>query len=647
MFSLVSDTNSGRLLPPLFRRFLKDLLQLACSVQEQQFYQFDEQLIAGMFGRRLLCTVTLTEFTQLFFAATGPPPILSWFVILHKMTQVEYTVHHCSCSCCGRSELVGFRYKCQKCFNYNLCQLCFWQGKATGSHNPETHSCKEYLHWRSASKQLSDSLRRSFRLKSSSKSRLHLSEQPATIPSKSLIVHSPQTQSIVLDTISPFIPSSPAASQRSPQHFPVISNYSPSLNGSESIVNRLPETCSFQTTPLNSTLINEYQRYGPSYATDLYEGHQNSHRERSNWNDLDDYGRASMTELIAAAPYTLDEEHRLIARYAMNLARTGSSRTASRTQKNVSESSSGQDFTATNSCSSNLTALAAFETQLFGTLPVDPTVLHQEQLISELEAKNREMMREIVRLREFSPSSDYNSMGNERPPNGYFNSAGHSSGSSCSAHSQADVIEELHILRDRKDELEMHLESLQDSRVELKNQLHHLIGLSKNYSQKISLPASACSSLSQASGRRMQMLLSDKTVSKDGSLDSTLNRVADALEREKSSYHSSNPIELAGSIEDKLKIGSAGSSQSKLMLSTDRKDIDDSFNQRWKTSSDAVLPLKPDSKEAEKVVTDTTKHSKIPIPNGGLNKSISQARKETSNNRSASEEVGIDKVVSR
>ena len=138
-----------------FCKFIKSLLQLACTVNESQFYQYDEQVAKTIFHTILLPSLDLKSFIRLFYSATGPPPILSWFVIMHKMAQTEFVIHPTICNSCSQANFTGFRYKCQKCYNYNLCQNCFWEGKSTNSHNSQTHSCKEYLNYKSTSKQLS------------------------------------------------------------------------------------------------------------------------------------------------------------------------------------------------------------------------------------------------------------------------------------------------------------------------------------------------------------------------------------------------------------------------------------------------------------------------------------------------------------
>lgn len=41
---------------------------------------------------------------------------------------------------------MGFRYRCQQCHNYQLCQTCFWRGHASGPHSNQ-HQMKEHSSW--------------------------------------------------------------------------------------------------------------------------------------------------------------------------------------------------------------------------------------------------------------------------------------------------------------------------------------------------------------------------------------------------------------------------------------------------------------------------------------------------------------------
>lgn len=51
--------------------------------------------------------------------------------------------HGIQCSICKIGNIQGFRYKCQKCSNFNMCQNCFWQGKTIDNHRTD-HEVKEY-----------------------------------------------------------------------------------------------------------------------------------------------------------------------------------------------------------------------------------------------------------------------------------------------------------------------------------------------------------------------------------------------------------------------------------------------------------------------------------------------------------------------
>lgn len=113
-----------------------------------------------------------------------------------------------------------------------------------------------------------------------------------------------------------------------------------------------------------------------------------------------------------------DEEHRLIARYAARLA---------------------QENRNTNAAGENVAMDGARQ---------------QRELIAQLETKNKEIMREIARLRQ----QEAEQVNQESPA----------------------LMNELRALRQRKGELEGHLGALQDSRRQLMGQLEGLMRLLKS-----------------------------------------------------------------------------------------------------------------------------------------------------------------------
>lgn len=66
--------------------------------------------------------------------------------ITFKRWIISAVVHPVQCEGCHRASFTGFRYKCQQCFKYNLCQDCFWRGRTSGIHNPD-HQMKEYTNF--------------------------------------------------------------------------------------------------------------------------------------------------------------------------------------------------------------------------------------------------------------------------------------------------------------------------------------------------------------------------------------------------------------------------------------------------------------------------------------------------------------------
>lgn len=157
LFSLLAD-GSGRLPVSRFGQLLEEALVLPASVLESPSFHFSDSLPTSIFHQS---RVTLNEFLSVL-TSDGGPECLVWMPLLHRMANVENVLHPVQCDGCNRDSFLGFRYKCQRCYNYQLCQDCFWRGRTSGSHTNQ-HEMKEYAVYKSASKQLGHSLRKSFR----------------------------------------------------------------------------------------------------------------------------------------------------------------------------------------------------------------------------------------------------------------------------------------------------------------------------------------------------------------------------------------------------------------------------------------------------------------------------------------------------
>ncbi|XP_027530179.1 dystrobrevin alpha isoform X8 [Chiroxiphia lanceolata] len=346
IFSMISDS-SGVMVYGRYDMFLREVLKLPTAVFEGPSFGYTEQSAKSCFSQQK--KVTLNTFLDTLMS-DPPPQCLVWLPLLHRLANVENVFHPVECSYCHSESMMGFRYRCQQCHNYQLCQDCFWRGHASGSHSNQ-HQMKEYTSWKSPAKKLTNAL------------------------SKSLS----------------------CASSREPLH-PMFPDQPEKPLNLAHIVDTWPPR---PVTSMNDTLFSHSVPSGSPFA---------------NRSVLDSASR-------------LDEEHKLIARYAARLAAETSS-----SQQSQQRGASDISFT------------------------IDANK-QQRQLIAELENKNREILQEIQRLR-----LEHEQASQPTPEK---------------AQQNPTLLAELRLLRQRKDELEQRMSALQESRRELMVQLEGLMKLLK------------------------------------------------------------------------------------------------------------------------------------------------------------------------
>ncbi|XP_065342654.1 dystrobrevin beta [Cloeon dipterum] len=375
IFSQISDGN-GHMLQIRFAEYLQEVLALPAAVYESPSFSYSDMLETSIFNGA--SKVTVNDFLDVMMSDPGPHSLV-WLPLLHRLASVEQVVHPMICDACQRDNFTGFRYRCQKCHNYNLCQDCFWRGRISGQHTNE-HEVKEYTSY-SPSKQIGHSLRKSFRCVPE-KGRNNIPRFPDE-PEKTL-------------NLSHIVPPSPL----------------PTHNG-------FPEGSSF------------------SGAFDV--GSMDSRSTHRSFSPLcSSPSKYNTTSLDSAR---LDDEHKLIARYAARLA--AEARSAS---QHIQWIMPLHDFINRAPSEANLSL---------------DTSRAQRELIQQLESKNREIMREIARLRRQQELE--------------------TAGMNASAEENPALMAELRALRQRKGELEGHLTALQDSRRQLMVQLEGLMKLLKNH----------------------------------------------------------------------------------------------------------------------------------------------------------------------
>ncbi|XP_076276817.1 dystrobrevin beta-like isoform X4 [Lasioglossum baleicum] len=355
IYSQISDSN-GHMIHWRFVEYLKEVLALTAAVYETPSFGYTEGLSNAIFPQNL--KVTVNDFLDTLMSDPGPN-LLIWLPLYHRMAAVETVAHPVMCDVCHKENFTGFRYRCQKCHSYQLCQDCFWRGKVSGTHNND-HETREYSSFKSPSKQIGHSLRKSFRC----------------VPEKgkNSLPRFPEQPEKTLD-LSHIVPPSPL----------------PSHNG-------FPD---------------------PGFMAPFDSGSMDS--------------RSTLRSMDSSR---LDDEHKLIARYAQRLAQEA------RTMPRASSRMSQAEQAGRAPSDANLVSLDASRAQ--------------RELISQLEAKNKEIMREIARLRR---QQEIEAAGLENPA----------------------LMSELRALRQKKDELETHLATLQDSRRQLMVQLEGLMKMLKNH----------------------------------------------------------------------------------------------------------------------------------------------------------------------
>ncbi|XP_040210072.1 dystrobrevin alpha isoform X4 [Rana temporaria] len=431
IFSLISES-SGVMVYGKYDLFLREVLKLPTAVFEGPSFGYTEQSAKSCFSQQK--KVTLNSFLDTLMS-DPPPQCLVWLPLLHRLANVENVFHPVECSYCHNESMMGFRYRCQQCHNYQLCQDCFWRGHASGSHSNQ-HQMKEYTSWKSPAKKLTNALSKSLSC-ASSREPLHpmFPDQPEKTLNLAHIVDTwpPRPVTSMNDTV--FSHSVPSGSHFSNTMLPDTVNLTNPVTDEHSLIKLY--VSQLQSIPRSSQKTPEIVQSrqlakaapvllkgkGLQYSLDVADRLADEHVLIGVYANMIQNNLSRMLD----SPSRLDEEHRLIARYAARLAaETSSSQPQQR----------GPDISFT----------------------IDANK-QQRQLIAELENKNREILQEIQRLR-----IEHEQASQPTPEK---------------AQQNPTLLAELRLLRQRKDELEQRMSALQESRRELMVQLESLMKLLK------------------------------------------------------------------------------------------------------------------------------------------------------------------------
>ncbi|KFW90950.1 Dystrobrevin alpha, partial [Phalacrocorax carbo] len=340
IFSMISDS-SGVMVYGRYDMFLREVLKLPTAVFEGPSFGYTEQSAKSCFSQQK--KVTLNTFLDTLMS-DPPPQCLVWLPLLHRLANVENVFHPVECSYCHSESMMGFRYRCQQCHNYQLCQDCFWRGHASGSHSNQ-HQMKEYTSWKSPAKKLTNALSKSL---SCASSREPLHPMFPDQPEKPL-------------NLAHIVPPRPVTSMNDTLFSHSVPSGSPFANRSSPSKNTEVEQSKLLARAAPAFLKGK----GLQYSLDVADRLADEHVLIGLYVNMLQSNPARMLDSASR----LDEEHKLIARYAARLAAETSS-----SQQGQQRGASDISFT------------------------IDANK-QQRQLIAELENKNREILQEIQRLR--------------------------------------------------------------------------------------------------------------------------------------------------------------------------------------------------------------------------------------------------------
>ncbi|XP_037749619.1 dystrobrevin beta isoform X7 [Chelonia mydas] len=156
IFSQMSDSN-GLMIFTKFDQFLREVLKLPTAVFEGPSFGYTEHSVRTCFPQQKKIMLNMFLDTLMI---DPPPQCLVWLPLMHRLAHVENVFHPVECSYCRCESMMGFRYRCQQCHNYQLCQNCFWRGHANGPHSNQ-HQMKEHSSWKSPAKKLSHAISKS------------------------------------------------------------------------------------------------------------------------------------------------------------------------------------------------------------------------------------------------------------------------------------------------------------------------------------------------------------------------------------------------------------------------------------------------------------------------------------------------------
>ncbi|XP_011367972.1 dystrotelin [Pteropus vampyrus] len=146
LFQLYAENNRGgydsgaRMTRRVLRNLLTDLQQIPTVVGESRALCSVERATRSCFQGVLSSAIKEEKFLSWL---QSEPPILLWLPTCYRLSATEMVTHPVRCRICRNFPIKGLRYRCLKCLNFDICQVCFLSGLHSKSHQ-KSHTVIEH-----------------------------------------------------------------------------------------------------------------------------------------------------------------------------------------------------------------------------------------------------------------------------------------------------------------------------------------------------------------------------------------------------------------------------------------------------------------------------------------------------------------------
>ncbi|XP_043300715.1 LOW QUALITY PROTEIN: dystrotelin [Cervus canadensis] len=147
LFQLYAENNRGghdlgaRMTRRVLRNLLTDLQQIPTVVGESRALCSVESATRSCFQGVLSPVIKEEKFLSWL---QSEPPILLWIPTCYRLSATEMATHPVRCRICRNFPITGLRYRCLKCLNFDICQVCFLsslQGESHQKSHPVVENC--------------------------------------------------------------------------------------------------------------------------------------------------------------------------------------------------------------------------------------------------------------------------------------------------------------------------------------------------------------------------------------------------------------------------------------------------------------------------------------------------------------------------